>query len=49
MLLAASQAQIVYIIMMVIESGMQRFEWVQEMLMMSGVSFNRKKDHVDVY
>ena len=35
-LLAASQAQVVYIMMMVIESGMRRLEWVQEMLMMSG-------------
>ena len=36
-LLAASQAQVVYIMMMVIEGGMRRLEWVQEMLMLSGV------------
>jgi hypothetical protein len=37
-LLAASQAQVIYIMMMVIESGMRRLEWVREMLVMSGVS-----------
>ena len=36
-LLSASQAQLVYILMMVIENGMRKFEWVQEMLMLSGV------------
>jgi hypothetical protein len=37
-LLAASQAQIIYIMMMVIDSGLRRLEWVQEILMLSGVS-----------
>lgn len=36
-LLAASQAQVIYIMMMVMESGMRRLEWVREMLVMCGV------------
>ena len=38
-MLAASQAQMIYIIMMIIESGLRREEWVRELLMLSGVSF----------
>jgi hypothetical protein len=37
-LLAACQAHVIYLMMMVIEVGMQRLDWVQEMLILSGVS-----------
>jgi hypothetical protein len=36
-LLAAAQAQVIYMMMMVIESGLRRIEWAQEMLMLSAV------------
>lgn len=38
-MLAASQAQMIYIIMMIIESGLRKEEWVRELLVLSGVSF----------
>jgi hypothetical protein len=46
-LFAASQAQVIYIMMLVIEGGMRRLEWVQEMLMLSGVSYDQSCGGID--